>query len=241
VTTKTRRIYHRQWFNLNIEIHIKAIKSLRLKVRGTADPIRVSAPEFVSDDVIYDFISRNLNWIAQKQAQLSERSRGQLSYEQGETHYLWGEPKTLELVAHSPKNQLISTPGSVVIQSKQAISPDFCQQQLESFYRGELQAQLPALLSKWQPIIARTVNECRIKKMRTRWGTCNIQAKRIWLSLELAKKPLSCLEYVLVHEMVHLHERNHTKRFYQLMTAFLPDWRERETLLNSNEAQQPAL
>lgn len=210
-------------------------------MRGNSEPVRVSAPEFVSETVIHDFVARNLDWIAHKQMQLSERSRGQLRYEQGETHFVWGEPKVLELAEQSRQNRLICTPHSVVIQSEHAISPTWCQQQLESFYRRELQAQLPALLSKWQPVIARTVNECRIKKMRTRWGTCNIQAKRIWLSLELAKKPLPCLEYVLVHEMVHLHERNHTKRFYQLMTAFLPDWQEKEALLNRNETLQPAL
>lgn len=210
-------------------------------MRGHSHPIRVSAPEFVSESVIYEFVERNLDWIAHKQTQLSQRTREQLHYQHGEVHYLWGEPKTLKLEENSTKNSLITEENRFNLHAKSIITSEYCQQQLERFYRKEILVQLPALLRKWQPIIGRTVNECRIKKMRTRWGTCNIQAKRVWLSLELAKKPLPCLEYVLVHEMVHLHERNHTKRFYQLMTEFLPDWQETEILLNQNEALRPEL
>ena len=209
---------------------------MRLKVRGHANPVRISAPDCVTESVIYEFVERNLDWIAHKQAQLSERTHKQLHYEAGEIHPLWGEPKILKLESSSIKSGIFSTENSLDLHAKNTITSSDCQRQLERFYRQEMQAQLPALLCKWQPIIGRSVNECRIKKMRTRWGTCNIGAKRVWLSLELAKKPLSCLEYVLVHEMVHLHERNHTKRFYQLMAAFLPDWQDREISLNQTHS-----
>ena len=206
---------------------------MRLKVQRQTDPVRISVPDYVTESVIYEFVERNLNWIAHTQTQLSERKQAQLHYQTGETHYFWGEPKLLRLVSNGVENRIVSTKNSIELHAKHIITPEYCQRQLEGFYRREMQAQIPVLLEKWQTIIGRSVNECRIKKMRTRWGTCNIREKRVWLSLALAEKPLSCLEYVLVHEMVHLHERNHTKRFYQLMTEFLPDWREKETTLNS--------
>ena len=104
---------------------------------------------------------------------------------------------------------------------------------LEGYYRELLHGRVPQLLAVWQPAMRVSAREWRTKRMKTRWGTCNIAARRIWLNLELAKKPERCLEYVVVHELTHLLERNHTKRFYVLMDRFLPDWRERRDELNT--------
>ncbi|MFA6036925.1 MAG: M48 family metallopeptidase [Legionellales bacterium] len=97
--------------------------------------------------------------------------------------------------------------------------------------RIQLQILAQPLFDKWQPIIGVRINEWRIKKMKTRWGTCNIQDKRIWLNLTLIKKPVECLEYIIVHELVHLLERDHNKRFHAFMDQFLPNWRECKKLL----------
>jgi len=105
-------------------------------------------------------------------------------------------------------------------------------QVLERWYRQQLYEWLPGRLRDWQPILGVQVAACRIKRMKTRWGSCNTAARRIWLNLELAKKPAACLEYVLVHEMVHLLEQHHTDRFHRLMDRFLPDWRLRRDILN---------
>lgn len=103
---------------------------------------------------------------------------------------------------------------------------------LYAWYRRQLKAQIPPLIAKWEPVIGVQVTDWGVKRMKTRWGTCNIQAQRIWLNLELAKKPPQCLEYVLVHEMVHLLERHHNERFQSLMDQFLPQWRHDRDLLN---------
>ena len=95
---------------------------------------------------------------------------------------------------------------------------------LYRWYRQQLRNQIPPLLARWEPRVGVQVAEARIKRMRTRWGTCNSEARRIWLNLELAKKPSSCLEYILVHEMVHLLERNHNDRFKELMDSLMPQW-----------------
>ena len=103
---------------------------------------------------------------------------------------------------------------------------------MQRWYRQHLRAEVPPLLEKWEPKLGVSVNEVRIKRMKTLWGSCNIGAKRIWLNLELAKKPKSCLAYVLVHEMVHLLERDHNDRFRGLMDKFLPQWRTYRDTLN---------
>ena len=107
------------------------------------------------------------------------------------------------------------------------------EQALTNWYRQQLKAELPKLIQKWERVIGVKTNDWGVKKMKTRWGTCNTQAKRIWLNLELIKKPPHCLEYVVVHELVHLLERGHGDRFQAYMSKFMPDWRTYEHELNS--------
>ncbi|GAB4531623.1 MAG: hypothetical protein Kow0063_11160 [Anaerolineae bacterium] len=103
---------------------------------------------------------------------------------------------------------------------------------LYAWYRRQLKAQIPPLIAKWEPLVGVQVAGWRVKRMKTRWGTCNIQARRIWLNLELSKKPPQCLEYIIVHEMVHLLERHHNERFCALMDQFMPNWRLYREILN---------
>jgi predicted metal-dependent hydrolase len=105
---------------------------------------------------------------------------------------------------------------------------------LNEWYRDELKKRIPALIAKWEPIIGREVAGWGVKRMKTKWGSCNIPQRRLWLNLELAKKPPECLEYILVHEMVHLLERHHNDAFRAYMDKFLPHWRLHRDALNSS-------
>ena len=104
---------------------------------------------------------------------------------------------------------------------------------MKEWYRKQLKIQIPPLIQKWEKVVGVQVNDWGVKQMKTKWGACNVDAKRIWLNLELAKKPVICLEYILVHELVHLHERNHNDRFIALMSQFMPKWRLHRDELNS--------
>ena len=106
------------------------------------------------------------------------------------------------------------------------------EQVLQRWYREQLKALIPPLLEKWQSVLGVQVADWGIKKMKTKWGACNIDARRIWLNLELAKKPVQCLEYIIVHELVHLLERHHNDRFQKLMDQFMPQWRLHREELN---------
>ena len=103
---------------------------------------------------------------------------------------------------------------------------------LHQWYRSQLRGRLPALLEKWEPKIGIQVAEVRIRRMKTRWGTCSSEACRSWLKLELIKKSPPCLEYILVHEMVHLIERSHNEQFRDLMGSLMPQWRAHRDHLN---------
>ncbi len=110
---------------------------------------------------------------------------------------------------------------------------------MNNWYRRQLQDQIPPLLENWQRVIGVQVDSWQIKQMKTRWGTCNIEARRIWLNLELAKKPDHCLEYVIVHELVHLLERHHNARFIGIVSKFMPHWRSYRDELNRFPLSHP--
>ncbi|MDY0078362.1 MAG: SprT-like domain-containing protein, partial [Bacteroidales bacterium] len=96
---------------------------------------------------------------------------------------------------------------------------------INEWYRSELKKLIPEIIEKWEHKIGVQVSEWQVKQMKTKWGTCNIEKKRIWINLELAKKPIHCLEYIVVHEMIHLLERHHNDRFLSLMEKHMPQWK----------------
>lgn len=120
------------------------------------------------------------------------------------------------------KKHLAKAPSGPVPQ--EVLSPE-AQRVMDKLNRNKLNLILPDLIHKWQTIIGVEAAEYKIKKMKTRWGTCNTRDRRIWINLELAKKSLNCLEYIVVHELVHLLERSHNARFKGFMDKFMPQWR----------------
>ena len=221
---------------ISVEVLRKPIKNLYLRVGSAADgqaQVRLSAPLQADDRAIHKLISQRLGWITQQQARLQARPLCRPNqWLSGEQHPFQGELYQLELVER-PGSATVSPSGQ---QLRLGIRPNSTISQREAalngWYRSQLQKRLPGLFAHWQPIIGEQVAEWRIKRMKTRWGSCNPVARRIWLSLELIKKPAECLEYVLVHEMVHLLERGHNARFYGLMDRYLPTWRSSRERLN---------
>lgn len=232
-TKPKTQVSKHQWFGMEVEVHRKAMKTLRLKVNAQDGLVRISVPHYLPDSAVQQFMRNNHQWILQRKNELAQHIQPKLNFETGELHPLWGQAYTLQISHSLERSSIRTTPDQsilMMVPSKYTASDK--EKLLDNLYRRQLKKAIPALLQKWQPIVGKEVDDWGIKKMRTRWGTCNIQAKRIWLSLELAKKHPDCLEYVLVHELVHLHERYHNQHFKDLMTRFLPNWKEREVLLN---------
>lgn len=219
---------------MEIQVVRKNIKNLHLAVLPPDGKIRVAVPHHVTDERVRLAIISKLAWIRRQQADFSQQPR-QTEREiiNGESHYLWGRQYRLEVIEQAGKHR-IETKGKsklrLFVQPGTSVENRLLV--LNNWYREQLKLKVAELVENWSPIVKRKPKACGIRKMKTKWGSCNIEAKRIWLNLELVKKPPECLEYILVHELVHLLERHHNDRFRKYMDKFLPKWREHRNLLN---------
>lgn len=213
----------------------KRIKNFYLRIERGHGSVKLSAPHTASDDEIRGVIDSRIEWIKRHQARLiAAPPIIRLRYETGETHYFLGQPLTLEVVEHDRRGSQVERRGDrLTLALRRRSRFEQRERAVRDWYRSELKRLVPALIAKWQPVLGVHVAQWQLKQMRSRWGTCNIRARRVWLNVELAKFPPECLEYVVVHEMVHLLERSHNARFHAFMTRFLPDWRERKRTLGA--------
>ncbi|MGL6161927.1 M48 family metallopeptidase [Microbulbifer sp.] len=212
----------------------KAIKNLHISVHPPEGAVRVSAPDHLSDNAVRRAIVQRIPWIRKQQQSFAEQPRlSQREMVSGESHYFFGRRYRLEVIEWRgryevrqkgrAKLQLFVGPGT---------EREGRQRALDAWYRRELKQEVARLMDYWLPEMDLKGCAWQIKRMKTKWGSCNAASRRIWLNLELVQKPPECLEYILVHELVHLFERHHNDRFRALMDQYLPDWRERRDLLN---------
>ena len=216
--------------NIEIEVVRKNIKNSRLTIYPPNGRVRIATPLKITDESVRLFAISKLSWIEKHQAKFKAKKNRQITEKKfisGESHYFKGKRYLLNIIEHKASPEVIVRENKYLdIYIRKGTSKQQREKVIKEWYRQELKNDIPAIIAKWQPIIGVVVADWRIKFMRTRWGTCNIEAQRIWLNLELAKKPIHCLEYVVVHEMVHLLERNHNKRFFfAYMDKFMPQWR----------------
>ena len=218
--------------DLSIEMVRKPIKNMYLRVNTSTGLVKVSAPLKMSLKTIKSQLETKRSWIHSARARALDRVvASSIHMEHGETHFFMGKPYTLVV---QPNAHLMGVviDGDFLHGFLTVHTPDERKKRLHAWYKQQMQALIPDLIQKWEPIIGVSVHAWGIKSMKTRWGSCNVVAHRIWLNLNLIQKPLVCLEYVLVHEMVHLLEANHSRRFYALMDRFLPQWPAYQKQLN---------
>ena len=218
-----------------VEVVRGEIKNLHVGVYPPHGRVRVAAPLRLDDASVRMAVISRLAWIRSKQAEFMRQDRqSQREFVTGESHYFAGRRYRLDVVAHvcRPAVRLLNN-STMRLFVPPSANRDARETVLQRWYRAQLRAQLPALRPEWERRVGVTVGDVRIKRMKTLWGSCNVDAKRIWLNLELAKKPTSCLVYVLVHEMIHMLERNHSDRFRELMDDRMPRWRMYREELNS--------
>ncbi len=212
--------------DIEIEIYKKKIKNLRLSVSPPHGRVRVSAPLHMSQDTIQRFVLTKIPWIQKHRDRFKNLPcRPEHKYRSGESIYLWGKRYMLEVLHSNVRNDIRLEGDRLILQVREASTLKQRENVLNSWYRRQIKREIPLLLEKWQRIIGVNASDWGVKNMKTRWGTCNVKDKRIWLNLQLAKRHPQFLEYVVVHELVHLLERNHSKAFAAHMDTFLPDWR----------------
>lgn len=222
--------------DLTIAIQHKPIKNLHLSVNPPAGHIRISAPLNTTPDTIRLFAIAKLPWITQQQRKLQAQARqAPRQYIPRESHYLWGQRYLLEIcetpacktlackntakprVEITPRKLRLHLPPNSTQLQRQAL--------LERTYRQQLKQAIPPLIAKWERLMGVNITGFTIRKMKTKWGSCSPNLRTIRLNLALAQKPREYLEYVLIHEMTHLLEPTHNKRFISLLDQFMPQWR----------------
>lgn len=220
--------------NLEVEVVRKEVRTLRIGVYPPEGRVRVSAPWNLGDEAIRDSVERRLGWIEKHRARFKAQVReGRLDYREGELLLFRGELCPLRLLPSASRCSASFREGEGLVELKAppASGREEREAAFEALCRAELKREIPRLLELWEPRLGVKSAEWGVKRMKTRWGTCNPRARRIWINLELAKRPPACLEYVLVHELAHLIERSHDARFKAVLDAHLPDWRKAERLL----------
>jgi len=213
----------------------KPIKNLHLSVLPPAGRVRVTSPEGMKDDAIRTLIALRLPWIKKQQGKFVGQDRQtERDYVSGESHYFFGKRYRLELV-YKDEVPAVFLKGKtkIILQVRPNCTVAKRHEVMTEWYRKQLHPVVEELLTKWQKKIGAETTYWGIKQMKTRWGTCNHKRARILINLELAKKPIPCVEYVVVHELLHLIERKHNEKFLNLMTKYIPKWQSIKEELNS--------
>lgn len=232
--TTERRLFEIQ--GVSVEVVRKDIKNLHLGVYPPDGRVRASVPLRLDDEAVRLALVSRLPWIRRKQKIFRQGERqSQREMVTGESHYFQGRRYLLDVIeAEKPPAVRIRDNAVLELQVRPGADRDKREDILNRWYRRILKERIGPMVAKWEPEVGVKVGEWGVKKMKTKWGSCNVDARRIWLNLELAKKPEICLEYVLVHEMVHFWERYHNEHFRQLMDRHMPNWRLHRDTLNQS-------
>lgn len=211
---------------VKIEVIKKKIKNMHLSILPPVGDVRISAPLHASDEAIRLFAISKIGWIKKQiEMYISQPRQTERDYVSGESHYLWGRRYRLEVKYTKTANKVEIKSNKLILTIRENSTIEQREKVVNEWYRAELKKRLPALIEKWEGTIGVHANFVGVKNMRTRWGSCKVEDKRVWINLQLAKKPANCLEYIVVHELVHLLEKNHTPMFTEYMNRFLPEWR----------------
>jgi predicted metal-dependent hydrolase len=219
--------------NIAVEVVLKDIKNIHLSVYPPEGAVRIAAPRRTKLDTLRVFAISKLAWIKQQQKKLREQARQTpREHVDRETHYVWGKRYQLALRDAEAAPTVTLKHTRMVLQVRPGATAETRQEVVAHWYREQIRTALPALLAGWEAKIGVHAGRIFVRKMKTKWGSCNPGSGNIRLNTDLAKKPPQCLEYIVVHELIHLLEPHHNERFTRLMDQYLPDWRQRRVVLN---------
>lgn len=219
---------------IDVDVVYKDIKNLHIAVYPPIGRVRVAAPTRLDEEQVRLAVIQRLAWIKRRRQQLQDAAR-QSAREMvtGECHYVWGRRTRLKIVER-PGHAHVELDGDrLLLYVPEGTGADARSRFLQDWYRKQLRVAIPSIINRWEPIVGRQVPRWSVRRMKTKWGSCNRETGHIWLNAELAKKDPLCLEYVVVHEMAHQLEGTHGARFTKLMDGLLPDWRARRAQLNA--------
>lgn len=218
---------------ISIDVMFKNIKNVHLSVLPPAGHVRIAAPERMSLEIIRVFAISKLDWIKRRQQKFREQAREtQREYLNRESHYLWGKRYFLTVIEGGQVPSVEVGHDRLLLRVKPGASEKRKREVVSQWYRAQVRAAALPLLAAWEPCVGAAFDKLHIQRMKTRWGSCNSLARSIRLNTELAKKPKDCLEYVVLHELVHLLFPRHDVNFIAMMDRIMPHWRLRREQLN---------
>jgi predicted metal-dependent hydrolase len=218
---------------IDIDVIYKNIKNLHIGVYPPMGRVRVAAPARLDDDQVRLAIVQRLPWIKRQREQLQAAQRqSEREMVTGESHYVWGRRHRLKVVERPGRAHLELDGERLLLYVPHGTTADHRRELLDRWYRAQLRAAIPGLVATWERVMRVSVPRWSVRRMKTKWGSCNRETGHIWFNVELAKKHPDCLEYIVVHEMTHHLERNHGQRFTKLLDKFMPEWRSRRDALN---------
>lgn len=220
---------------LDVHLRRKDIKHIHLSVKPPRGLVNLSIPRSVGDEEARSVVLRKLAWIRAQQAKLANREgRSDSEVETGAMHYFWGKRYRLRVVeAKGKEGGRLLDPETIELRVRPGRDRQGRAEILAAWYRRSMEETVAACLPGWEKRMGVSSSKILMRKMKTKWGSCNVKSRRINLNLELARKPEACLEFVIVHELCHLLESGHGKRFYRLMDGFLPEWRSVKAMLDA--------
>ena len=222
--------------DIQIEIIKKDIKNMHLSVLPPDGKVRVSAPNNLSDESIIMFVKTKLGWIKKQQEKFELQPRqSEREYVSGETLHVWGHQYFLQVEYNQKKNSLVLEGNKAILSVRKERTAKQREKFVNEWYRSLLKTEVEKYLPKWEAITGLYCDSWQSKYMTTKWGTCNTSTRKIWLNLQLAKKPIECLEYVILHELAHLKVKNHGPDFVAILDLYMPYWRECKKMLNDSK------
>ena len=217
---------------IDVQINRKKIKNMHLYVKPPDGAVSVSAPLDMKDDTIERFVRTKVSWIKTQQAKFAGQLRQtERQYVSGETLYLWGKQYFLQ-VDYGNSNNVELSGNTAILTVRRNSTVKQRDNFIREWYREQLKDETSHLLPKWETVTGLKCDTWQTKYMTSKWGTCNITNKKIWLNLQLAKKPIECLEYIILHELIHFSIKNHNAEFTALMDKYMPFWKETKRKLN---------
>jgi len=218
---------------LDVDVVRKNNKNMHLYVLPPDGAVRVSVPYRLDDEAIRLFVLTKMGWIKRQIDKYKNQLRqSEREYVTGESHYLWGRRYQLKIVEATRTKGLFIQSDILMLIVRSPTTREQCETIFNEWYRKELKTRIPQFINLWQQRLGVCASSWHVKNMRTKWGTCNVRNKRLWFNLQLAKKPIECLEYIIVHELCHLLQKNHSPAFVALMDKHLPGWQATRKQLN---------
>ena len=219
-----------------IDIQKKNIKNMHLQVKPPDGHVVISAPSSMDDKAIEVYARTNLSWIKKQIEKFQQQPRSaKRQYVSGETMYIWGKQYYLSFVPDSQKNSFEIQGDKVILSMREDSTVKQRENYVREQYRQFLKVEIERLLPKWEKITELHCESWQTKYMVTRWGTCNTEKKKLWFNLQLVQKPIECLEYVILHELIHLRERTHNSTFIAYMDMYMKNWRAVRKELNDSK------